>query len=140
MRQAQLRAGASLPASPQLGAGKAVVEKGQQRALAARDKEQAKREKERRRIVEQARPLPYTKKVEIDEFLGNLVRGPPPRLVPSLCALPDFGLLSAPAARQGQEDAPARVEGRLVARRVGRPQRRLGAQDRACHGGRQRLA
>lgn len=40
----------------------------------AREKDQAKREKERRKMAEQARPLPYAKKVEIEEFLGNLVR------------------------------------------------------------------
>lgn len=55
------------------------------RMLTAREKEQAKREKERRRMAEQARPLPYAKKVEIEEFLGNLVRDPSGSLNETFC-------------------------------------------------------
>jgi hypothetical protein len=72
MRQAMPLRTAAPPCLEASGrAGQGNASKG---PLPARDKEQVKREKERRKMAEQARPLPYAKKVEIEEFLGNLVR------------------------------------------------------------------
>lgn len=44
--------------------------------MTAKEKKQAKREKGRRKRAEEARPLPYSKKVEIDEFFGTAVSTP----------------------------------------------------------------
>jgi hypothetical protein len=62
-------------ASPQI-AIKTSTEDKRRKMMTAKEKKQAKREKGRRKRAEEARPLPYSKKVEIDEFFGTAVSTP----------------------------------------------------------------
>lgn len=52
---------------------KTSTEDKRRKVMTAKEQKQAKREKDRRKRAEDARPLPYSKKVEIDEFFGMVV-------------------------------------------------------------------